>query len=679
MKKQLLLYLVCSSLSGSVIAQSSWTPASMIAYKRVSSPFVSPDGKLVAYVVATARMDAENSDFLSQIYVASSDGKTNHQYTFGDKSCTDPQFSPDGQFMAFTSGRGKDKDAKKQLYVMRLTGGEAEPVTVAKNNITTYAWSPDSKRIAYIVTDARSTQDEKDRKEKKDWDVVDQFQNAHLYALTLTKNAKGDYPVKQLTKGAFHLSGLDWSPNSKTIVFSQQNTPSVNDWVSSKIATVSADSGAVQSLALDKGAASQPIYSHDGRFIAYVADVGQNSWMYKKNICLIPAGGGPVKRLASTPDEQPILTGWSPDDKAVVVSEALHTASAMYSLPADGSALKKLTPLTQGIYASPHLNNRGDVALLYQTTDMPVDVYIASLSNMTARKLTNIHADYMAGKKVAKTDVLTWKSKDGKYDIDGLLTYPANYQAGKKYPLILNVHGGPAGVFAQTYTGASSPYPIQAFAQEGYFVLRPNPRGSSGYGTEFRKANYRDWGNNDYEDLMVGVDKTIQMGLAHPDSLVETGWSYGGYMTSTIITKTNRFKAVMAGAPVTNLMSFNGTADIADFLPSYFGGEFWDDPKVYADHSPMFAIKNAKTPTLIIHGQSDDRVPPEQGYQLHRALQRLGVKTKMITYPRQPHGFVEPKFIQDVGERVLDWFDSNLNRHTETAHQTASVLSEGKR
>ena len=644
-----------------LLAQSSkWTPSEMIKYKRVGNPAISPDGKMIAYTIGTARIDGENSDFLNQIWVVSADGKTNYPFTFGDKSCTNPQFSPDGQFLAFTSSRGKE--TKSQIYILRLMGGEAEQITMAKNSVSDYAWSPDSKQIAFTMTDTLLAQEEKDRKEKKDWTVVDKFQNTHLSTVSLIKNEKGEYPMKRLTNGNFHVTSFNWSPDNKMIVFAYQSSPWVDVWETSDISTISADGGSVLPLITAKGMDTQPIYSNDGKTIAYVSDGGDTKWARKMTVYTISAQGGTPKILASTPDEQPGLVGWTADDKNILVAENYRTTSALYALNTEGGALKKLSVNNNGMAGNFSLNKKGDIAYTYQTPEMPTDVYIASLSNMNGTKLTDIHSDYMKGKTVAKTELISWKSKDGKYDIEGLLTYPIGYEKGKKYPFILNVHGGPAGTFSQNFTGASSVYPIQGFAQQGYFVLRPNPRGSSGYGTEFRRANYRDWGNNDYDDLMTGVDKVIAEGMAHPDSLCETGWSYGGYMTSMIITKTNRFKAVMAGAPVTNLMSFNGTADIPSFLPSYFGGEFWEDMKVYEDHSAMFNIKNAKTPTIIIHGQADDRVPPEQGLQLHRALQRLGVPTKMVTYPRQPHGFTEPKFIQDVGERVTEWFNNYIGR-----------------
>jgi dipeptidyl aminopeptidase/acylaminoacyl peptidase len=237
-----------------------------------------------------------------------------------------------------------------------------------------------------------------------------------------------------------------------------------------------------------------------------------------------------------------------------------------------------------------------------------------------------------------------------------------NYKPGKQYPLILNIHGGPAGAFTQNFTAAGSVYPIQAFAQQGYAVLRPNPRGSIGYGKDFRHANYNDWGFGDYEDDQSGVDKVIAMGVAHPDSLVICGWSYGGYMTSFTVTKTNRFKAASLGAPVTNLMSFVGTSDIASFLPDYFGGEYWDRMDVYMKHSAMFNVKNVKTPSQVIHGERDVRVPISQGFEFYTAVKRLGIPAEMITYPRTPHGVQEPKFIQDIGERVLVWFNTQLKR-----------------
>ncbi|MCB0535191.1 MAG: S9 family peptidase [Lewinellaceae bacterium] len=658
--KKILWIALAIVLAPLFLAAQQWTPAEMMHFQRVGDADISPDGQRIAYTVSTARMDDKYSDFLSQVWVVSADGKSNLQFTFGDKSCTNPKFSPDGQFLSFTSARGDD--GKNQLYLLRLAGGEAEQLTTAENGVRTYRWAPDSKRIAFTMTDTLPAAEAKARKQKQDWDVVDDYQKAQLFTVSLTKNDKGDYPIQRLTDADFHVMGYDWSPDSKTIVFAHQDAPWVDTWPSMDISTMPSDSGAIVPLVVNPGLDGSPRYSPDGKWIAYESANGDINWAQKLRVNIIPAAGGKPHTLASSPDERFDIIGWTPDGKSVLLDEPFHTTSQLYTLPVDGGIIQKVSTNTTGVFSSVSMNKKGDIGFVFQNSETPPDVYVASLGNMRGRKLTDIHAGYMEGKTVAKTEVISWKSKDGKYTIEGLLTYPHNYVAGRKYPMLLNVHGGPAGVYSQGFTGQGSVYPVQAYAQEGYFVLRANPRGSSGYGTEFRRANYRDWGYNDYDDLMGGVDKVIADGLVHPDSLVETGWSYGGYMTSMIITKTDRFKAVMAGAAVTNLMSFNGTADIPSFLPSYFGGEFWDDPEAYAKHSAMYHIKNAKTPTLIVHGMADDRVPIEQGYQLHRALQRLGVPTQMVAYPRQPHGFREPKFILDVAERTLGWFNHYLGK-----------------
>jgi dipeptidyl aminopeptidase/acylaminoacyl peptidase len=258
---------------------------------------------------------------------------------------------------------------------------------------------------------------------------------------------------------------------------------------------------------------------------------------------------------------------------------------------------------------------------------------------------------------LGKSEVLSWKSSDG-LDVEGLLTYPVGYQTGKRVPLLLVIHGGPAGVFTQSFlAGSRSVYPLAAFSSRGYAVLRVNPRGSSGYGQKFRYANMKDWGGGDYQDLMTGVDKVIQMGVADPERMGVMGWSYGGYMTSWIVTQTKRFKAASVGAGVTNLMSFIGTADIPAFIPDYFGGQPWENLDVYRSHSAMFNMKGVSTPTLVQHGEADERVPISQGYEFYNALKVLNVPTRMIVLPRMPHGPNEPKMVLKASQTNLEWFE----------------------
>lgn len=638
------------------VAQGNWTPASMIRYKRLTGAVISPDGKNIAYTVSTPVMEDEKSDYLTHIWITNTDGTANHQFTFGDKSCFNPQFSPDGKWLSFLSSRASE--GKNQLFLIPLAGGEGEPITKTRNGIGTYAWSPDGKHIAFLMTDSPTEQEEKDKKEKRDMVVADVYRNAHLYTVAIARNDKNENAVKRLTAGGFHITEIAWSADSKVIAFTHQTNASLDLWTTSDISSVPADSGAVKAMVAGSGADIDPSFSPDGQWLAYKSDGGVVKWASRADVYIMPAGGGPAKKLAATPDQSSVIETWSADSKNVLLSEPFRTTAVIYSLPVDGKPPKRLTP-TDGLYSGATFTKAVDaMACVYQNASSPPQVLLLNLKDSKSRILTHLNEDFM-NRSHARTEVVSWKSKDGKYEIEGLVTYPSGYQKGKKYPLILNIHGGPMGVFSQSYTGASSIYPLQAFADAGYAVLRPNPRGGSGYGADFRQANINDWGFGDYDDVMGGVDKLIADGVVHPDSLCVTGWSYGGYLTSMIITKTNRFKAAMVGAGVTNLISFTGTADIPGFIPSYFDGEMWNRTDVYIKHSPMFSIENVKTPTLVIHGERDLRVPISQGQELYGALKRLGVKTQMVTYPRTPHGPQEPKFIQDIGERVIQWFDAN--------------------
>lgn len=643
------------------VSQTRWTPDVMIRYKRVGGTAISPDGKWIAYTVSTPFMDGDKSEFLTHIWMVSSDGKTNYQFTYGDKSCTNPSFSPDGKYLSFTSSRG-GTEAKNQVWVMRISGGEAEQLTRAKAGVNNYAWSPDGKWMAYTSNDPESDQEEKDKKEKRDWTLVDRnFKYSHLYKTAVEKDSKGNRKTRRLTSGNFHVTSFDWTVDGATLVFAHQNTPSVDDWSSTDISSISADSGAVKSLVAWKGSDNNPNCSPDGKWVAFASDHGDSKWARKYDLYIIPTGGGEARKLAETADQNFGIAGWSADSKEIYITETDRTSPRVFAVPANGAKPRVVTT-GNGMFSGISFSKDGNsMAFIYQNAETMPDVNFSSTKKFEPKKLTDVNADFPK-LPMGKTEVLSWKSKDG-LEIEGLVTYPVNYERGKRYPLILNIHGGPAGVFTQNYTGAGSIYPIQAFAQEGYVVLRPNPRGSSGYGAKFRRANISDWGFGDFDDDMSGVDKLIEMGVAHPESLVICGWSYGGYMTSFSITRTNRFKAASVGAGVTNLMSFVGTADIPSFLPSYFEGEYWDRLDVYMKHSAIFNVKNVQTPTQILHGERDARVPLSQGQELYIALKRRGVPVEMITYPRTPHGPQEPKFIKDIGERMISWFNKNLKRN----------------
>jgi dipeptidyl aminopeptidase/acylaminoacyl peptidase len=665
LKATFALLLLVSAALAQTAAPAAWTPELQVKVRAIASPRVSPDGRRVVYTVSDVLTTPERSEYVSQIWMASVDGRENVQLTFADKSSTNPRWSPDGNWIAFTSTR---KENKNNLYLLRVAGGEAEPLTDLKGSIADFDWSPDGRWLAYTLADPKTEEEEKNDKAKNDYRWVDEnLKMARLYVIPVQKDAAGKREARKLTSENYNVGEFDWSPDGSRIAFSYTKSAVANDWTTSDISIVDVATGKVMVFANTPAAENDPVFSPDGKFIAVSVSDNPPRWAQSGMVQIFPAAGGQPKTLSTSYDGQPNVVGWSADGRRIYFSEAKGTGTQIYAFDVATGRIDEIKT-TPAVYTAIDLNrSRTTFGLVRQTPESPQEAYVATVSDFTPTQVSRANTEWKLP-PLGKTEVIRWKSADGK-DIEGLLTYPAGYQAGRKVPLILNIHGGPAGVFQQTFIGGRGVYPIATFAARGYAILRPNPRGSSGYGTEFRRANIKDWGGADFQDLMTGVDKVIEMGVADPERLGVMGWSYGGYMTSWIVTQTKRFKAASAGAPVTNLMSFNGTADIPAFIPDYFGGQHWEASEIYQKHSPMFNVKGVTTPTLIEHGDADIRVPISQGYEFYHALKAQGVPTRMLVLPRQPHGPTEPKMQLAAMQANLDWFEKYLGDNKEQSQR----------
>jgi dipeptidyl aminopeptidase/acylaminoacyl peptidase len=656
--------------AGELPAQDRWTPELALKVKTVGAVTVSSDGQRVAFQVGVAVMDGEKSEWLTHIHVANADGSGAFQLTHGDKSATAPAWSPDGRWIAFLSSRS----GKSNIWRIRVDGGEAEQITDEKGGVTAFQWSPDGRQIAFLMPDSKTDDEERADKEKRDARVLDEnVKLSRLYVIPIARDSAGNRASRRLTDMNRHVGApfgggdLAWAPDGSAIAFSHTRSPSPNDWTSADVSVVEVSSGTVRPLAATTAAESDPAFSPDGKSIAFTASDNPPTWGFTSRVHVVAAAGGEPQALAESHDRQPNIIGWSGDGKFIYVTETYRTVDRLSALPVDGKAQVDIS--TPDVMVSGAALNRPGthVGFVSQAPDRAPEATISSVKGFKPSVVSRVQA--LPAVATGRTEVVNWQAPDGK-NIEGLLTYPVDYQAGARVPLLVIVHGGPTGVFTQGFIARSGAYPIAAFASEGYAVLRANVRGSSGYGREFRYANYQDWGSGDYQDIMSGVDAMIQRGIADPERLGVMGWSYGGYMTSWVITQTKRFKAASVGAGVTNLMSFTGTADIPGFIPDYFGGEYWDVFDRWRSHSAMFNVKGVSTPTLIQHGEQDLRVPVSQGYELYNALKRQGVPTKMVVYPRQPHGIQEPKLQLDAMKRNLEWFEQwVLGRKVSSARE----------
>lgn len=635
-----------------------WTPNQCLKMKNITAVRVSPNGTKVLYAVREAVMTDDRSEYVNQVYLANSDGSNSIQLTKGDKNSSNPKWSPDGNWIAFSSAR----DGKNNIYLLPLGGGEAEKITDTKNGVNDFSWSPDGKMIAYTMTDGANDAEEKNKKGKNDWYYFgEEIKQSRLYLLWLNeKDTSGKSKWKLLTKENRNVISFDWSPDSKWIVYTHGASQLTNDATYSDITMVNISNGEKKNVANTGAGESDALFSPDGKYIAYVVSEDPVVWGGKNWINIVPVQGGPIKKLVATPNDLTNLLAWSADGSHVYVGENNKTLYSIYQLGLDGKEIKEWNTGSNDLLGTASLNSTGTYwGFVLQNPSKPGEAYISGSTHFSPAKISDVNKD-IANNPVPKTELIRWKSFDGK-EIEGLLTYPLNYEPGKKYPLILNVHGGPAGVFTQNFIASNqTTYPLAAFAEMGIFVLRPNPRGSGGYGVAFRLANMRDWGGADFRDLMTGVDFVLKMGVTDENKLGVMGWSYGGFMSSWIVGHTDRFKAASIGAPVVDLSFQNMTDDIPGFLSSYMKADPWADWAVYDAHSPLRFVQNVKTPVMLQHGEADARVPTNNSTMFYHALKRRGVPVRLLVLPRQPHGPTEPKMILKVMQSNTEWFEKYI-------------------
>ena len=639
-------------LAGGLLAQAppAWTPEYSMKVRNVADVTPSPDGKWVAWTETRPVMDGEKSEMLTHIWLARGDGSDRWQLTRGDKSATSPAFSPDGRFVFFASNRG----GARQIFRIAVDGGEAEALTSFKGAVGTFAVSPDGKWVAFTGRET-DPNDERAVKEKRDWKVADENpRNQLLYLSAVEPGLDGKRPWKRAAAGPYNIGNFDWSPDSRRIAYEARPTPGADDGRKADIWEVEIETAKVNALAATPGTEAQPRYSPDGRFLAFVR--GSGGSIAGAQVALLTRAEGKIRDLPKSFDESPALLDWSPDSRGIFFHEGRGAKRFVYALPVDGPPVVLYAP-AKGT-ATPSKISGFWMGLTIQASDEPVEAYLMDVRGGGPKRVSAANSS-LPIPPLGKTDVIRWRAKDGR-EVEGLVTYPVGYEKGKRYPLILNIHGGPAGAFGESFIGAASLYPIATFAAKGWVTLRPNPRGSTGYGLPFRAANINDWGGGDYGDIMAGVDYLIAQGVVDENRMAVMGWSYGGYMTNWVVGQTQRFKAAVSGAGISSLISMWGTNDIPTTLDDYFEGTWYEQPDRYIRMSPLKYVDRVTTPFLVLHGGEDIRVPLTQGIEMYEGVKRRGTPARMVVYPRTPHGPQEPKFLLDIMQRHVSWVEEHV-------------------
>jgi dipeptidyl aminopeptidase/acylaminoacyl peptidase len=663
MRPTILALGIAVALTASPIAQQrrTLTVDDIFAFKNVSDPQISPDGQWVAYTVSQMDQKKDASD--TDIYMVPLAGGDPVRVTTSDRPETTPRWSPDNRYLAFLSGRD---GGKTQVWLLDRRGGEASVLTDFKGGVSSFEWAPDSGRLAVVATDPDPQAEEREKnrdlapkpivvtrlQSKRDGSGFLNDLRSHVYAFDVARKT-----FTQLTRGPYDDSNIAWAPDGKTIAFVSNRSPEPDATFNTDIFTVLADGSAEpRRVTTSDAAESSPTFTRDGNAIVHT--LGGNPkdiWYATNNIAITPAGGGTARVLTAGLDRNVSGLHLSADGAHALFLLEDHGNTHLARVAVAGGAVERVVTGERDI-AQFDVGGKGEIALLDSTTERPNEISLAG-TNGSLTRLTRTNDTFLSGIILAKTERIQAKSADGTM-IEAYLTRPPDSPTGTRLPTLLRIHGGPVSQYS---TGFNQEWQILAAA--GYAVVAANPRGSSGRGRDFSHAIWADWGNKDYDDVMAAVDRAIAMGVADPNRLGVGGWSYGGILTNYVITKTTRFKGAISGASEVNYPANYGH----DHYQRQWEAELglpWEQTDRWIKLSPFYRVAAIKTPTLILCGQEDWNVPLQNSEQLYQALRRLGIPTELIVYPGQGHAIRRPSYQKDRYDRYIAWYDKYVKGST---------------
>jgi dipeptidyl aminopeptidase/acylaminoacyl peptidase len=645
------LALACAAASAPGAEPRAMTIVDLLNVPRISAPQLSPDGRQVLYVLSAADWKADKR--VGHVFRVNVDGSGLLQMTNGSEGESSPRWSPDGRELAFLAKRGADEAT--QIYLMGNAGGEARALTRHATAVSEPAWSPDGSALYFTAPEPKTAAEKAKDKAKDDVYAFDEnYKQKHLWRVSVA-----DGTERRITEGDDSVLAYQLSRDGRSIALERSPDPLYGDFDKSEVYVMDADGSHAVRITRNSVPESGASLSPDGKTVLFTAEANAAfETYYNAKVFLAPAMGGASRVLVSDFPYEIEDAAWSKDGSQVYALVNMGVHSELFAFDAASGRPRQLSDGKHALRGWSYSPESDQHVLTVDDPESPGDVALLPAGGGTPRQVSHVFDHLARDFRLPRQERIEWKGADGT-TIEGLLFYPLDYEAGRRYPLVVQTHGGPQSSDQYGFSGGWGSY-VQVLTAKGYAVLKPNYRGSTGYGDRFLRDMVGHYFRNAHLDVMAGVDEVIALGVADPERLAKMGWSAGGHMTNKIITFTDRFKAASSGAGAANWISMYAESDVRLYRTPWFGGTPWQKNApidAYWDNSPLKYVANVKTPTLFLVGERDPRVPMPQSVEMYRALKSNGVPTHLYVAPREPHGWQELRHELFKVNVELDWFE----------------------